>query len=320
MEHTERTSIFKKIIDKKLVVVYNQKAKYYSAKNSDFFSVDEVTFIRNIARESELYIEFVEGELNFINNIHNYFAHEIIVLNLTRRGSKNNQKCAVTTICDLKGIPIIGSSALTMGLCRSKDYLQPLLELVDIKYPKIINYEAIDRNSFYIIKKTNSAGSLDLTRDSVKQGKDLTLDDFTENHIVQEYAEGYELEVPFLIKEEKIQILGLYLLNIGSTKYFTTQNDCILDFETSDTFDYYFTEIALTKVEFEKLHMLITNVCNLLKIENYGRIDFRAINFESVDTYKLFDISTSPFFVENSSFYLGCKNNVFDLLASTLDI
>lgn len=71
----------------------------------------------------------------FIEQINYYFPADIIVLNLTRRGSSNNKKSTVTSICDLKGILYIGSSSLTMNLCRNNYYLYPLLKLININYP-----------------------------------------------------------------------------------------------------------------------------------------------------------------------------------------
>lgn len=306
-------------INKTLIVVYNKKTKNYNSETSDFFSQAEIDFIIKIAKQSKYDIEFIEGELTFINSINNYFSDEIVVLNLTRRGSSLNKKSAVTALCDLKQITTIGSSSLTMNLCRQKNYLNPLLSTIGIQYPNTHTDTAnLKKEQNYIVKNINSAGSLGLCTSSIKCGAELQGKPLDDALLIQEYIEGYELEVPFIIIDSKIQILGIYSLQIEEFSYFSTENIALLDYSHSDNFNYKINHISVDENTFTQLTECVQQISDLLHIENYGRIDFRTSNINNFMDYYLFDIATSPFFTENSSFFYGCKDNVFDMLLSTL--
>ncbi len=307
------------MINKTLIVIYNQKTRNYTTDTADFFSLDEISFIKQLALESYYDIEFIKDELRFMNCINNYLPSEIVVLNLTRRGSTNNKKSAVTAICDLKGIATIGSSTLTMNLCRNRKYLEPLLSSIDVKYPHIIDsYTNIVPEKYYIIKNINSAGSLGMDQNSVKKGSTITRNIVPNQFIVQEYIEGYELEIPFIVTRDCIKVLGIYQIEIKGTNYFSSQDIRILDFETADNFSYEIKKIILQEDIFEKLCEQISRTVKFLKIENYGRIDYRTKNLQNIDDFYLFDIATSPFFTEHSSFLYGCPTNLFDTLLTTL--
>ncbi len=310
--------------NKKIIIVYNLKTKNYSENYSDFFSENELKFIFNLAESSNYPVDFIEGELAFIEQIKYYFPTDIVVLNLTRRGSYRNKKSTVTSICDLKQIPYIGSSTLSMNLCRNKYYLYPLLKQVDIKYPITINKteNGLENliNKFCIIKNNDSAGSLGLDNNSIKLLSKEVLNKISKNQVIQEYIEGYELEVPFFIKDSKVEILGVYMLILNNNKYYSINSDTkLLDYHNSDIFNYQLKEIKLSRTTFSNLEKIINTAISLLEIENYGRIDFRTSDLEDIEKYYIFDIATSPFFTKNSSLFLSMKGkNIFNELMETL--
>lgn len=317
----------------KYIIALNLKQREFDP--NDFFSQEEYEEIDNFAKELSINYEIIVDEINFINQLSCLEdVNSIRVLNLTRQGTFNNKKVLVNAYCDIRSIPCISSPALTVNLARSKFLLPDLFSKEHYIFPKMYSFDDLhDLSTSHqkvILKQKQGAASIDLSEKNVGfiqavsnteyRLNDIPLDEDLKNHFfLQEFIDGIEVEVPFIIKRKKIYILGFFqILFKGSTNFITQ--------EISDNYSYGFKK--LKNLDEDYITLAIKHIVNKIGIQYYGRIDFRISNVDDHSTYKVFDIATTPYFIKNSSFYHGyiedaylCNRykNILDVILSTLD-
>lgn len=316
----------------KYIIALNLKQR--ETDPNDFFSLEEYEEIVNFAKELSISYEIIIDEVTFINQLsHLDDVSSIRVLNLTRRGTFNNKKVLVNAYCDIRSIPCISSSALTVNLSRSKYLLPELFSKENYIFPKIYTfndlYNLSTSHQKVILKQKQGAASIELSEKNVgfiqatKKGYHLNntpLNEDTEEYLfLQEFIDGIEVEVPFIIKKKKICILGFFQIIFNGTADFITQ-------DISDSYSYDFKK--LSNLDEAYIIHTIDQIVKKIGIQYYGRIDFRISNIKDNSTYKVFDIATTPYFIKSSSFYHGFQENAYlcnhyqnilDVILSTLD-
>lgn len=297
----------------KYIIALNKKMN--ESDQHDYFTDSEYNEIKVLAEETGFDYTIVQSEMEFIKYIEDSeYLEELVVLNLTRSGSLGNKKTLVNSYCDLRNIFCISSSAFTVNVCRHKRYSAILVNNYLELFPVTLGYQDVEKinlnNKKYILKSIQGAGSLDLTEDKVgevrlkngyyflneyKLSKEL-LDEFT----LQEFADGIEIEVPFIIINGMIEILGIYQVILPEGAIILNESD-------SDNFNYHFKMID--NLDEDYILDAILKIVDVLDINYYGRVDFKIKDVNDVTTYKVFDIATTPYFIENTSFNQAFINN-----------
>lgn len=288
--------------DKTLVIVYNLQKKQNNFM-IDAFTEKEFINLQEIVNCSLIkHTILLEDEKEFCEQIQELAKQNIVVLNLSRRGSLHNKKLLVTAYCDIFDIPCISSSGYTVNVCRNKFHFQQHL-LQQTKFgiqSFIINHsnkkKILDKlnSKWVIIKQIQSAGSHSLTEKSIFELTEDKLRKLYENkeivdtHIIQEYVSGDEVEIAFFIINGKTHIINPYILEY---------NGALLTEEISTTENYRLSPYNYSEDILRKLYEATDFISSYFYFNFYGRIDFKIFN----DTIKIFDIATTPYFLDHTS-------------------
>lgn len=321
---------------KKLTIIYNSvgftKKIDSTQEDSDFFSNKEIGSIIDALYQNRVSILPYYNELDFLNDIltKKINKEELIVWNLSRQGSNNNQKSLITSFCDFNKIPYLGSSVYSMNLARNKTDFQKILandNLANIKTYHLSDLEDnhIPNNQKYIVKKENGSASRGIetltTNISIEKLKRLASQNkISKEMIIQPFIEGYEVEVPLFQINGKFKSIGIAGISINGNKFLS--NQVISEELFSSSYEFYdFSSYALSALNYESIDYIIKtaiSIANQIELKDYCRIDFR-IN-EKGELF-CFDISSTPYVTEHSSFnYLLNKQalNHADLLGLIL--
>ncbi|WP_100065863.1 hypothetical protein [Miniphocaeibacter massiliensis] len=321
--------------DKLIVIIYNSigftKKIDSSQEDTDFFSNQEIGEIFDALIQENIKILPYNNEMDFINSVTNNIieTNNIIVWNLSRQGTYNNQKSLITSFCDFNKIPYIGSSVYSMNLSRHKLHFQKILKslnLCDIPSYSINEFKntnIIDGN--FILKKAKGSASRGIKEETsnicyTKMKNYINENNISKDYIIQKYIKGYEIEVPLLQIDGKFVPFGISGIKINNLKYFSNQIMPEEMFDSNYSF-YNFEYFAINQLNFINCNFIYSSavkIAEILELKDYCRIDFRI---DSQYNLYCFDISTTPYLTKHSSpnFLFETVNlNHSDLLLSII--
>lgn len=301
--------------EQKISIIYNSVGftnKIDTAQeDSDFFSNKEIGEIFDaLIREGATIIPF-SNELEFVQQaVDGALPSNIIIWNLSRQGSDNNKKSLVTSLADFLNVNYIGSSVYTMNLCRHKYDFQKVIDSplittsashFNTDYPDHLNF---------IIKPEKGSASRGMKNEWTNLNSTQVLDlikskEIQDNDLIQQYVRGFEIEVPLIQYKGKFSALGIAGIQIGEKTFLDSE---ILEEEMYET-KYKFYDFK-KDIKNDKLCEAIIaeaiRIAELTEIKDYGRVDFR-VDFRR--NFYCFDIATTPYLTEHSSFNFLIKQN-----------
>lgn len=252
------------------------------------------------------FIQFIlqnEKEIDF---------NSVIVFNLARNGKGLNKKAFIPSFCQLYNIKHTGSDAYSVCLGRHKFHVNCILKSNGISVPKTwyftndgwFSNEEPPQNKKLIVKPTFESASRGITNESVicydsesQKIIDKIHYEFEQNVIVQEFIEGYEVQVPVIKFYNKIVPLMAVGINMNSNPLLLN-NIITYDIAYDETYNFYnFADINLTIAA--KVMETAKQACKILDLKHYCRFDFR-IDVNS--KFYITDISTHPFLIKHSAF------------------
>lgn len=283
---------------------------------TDFFSEKEMEEIITAFRSFGYYVEAFVDEMDFIKVIvgGNKGKQRLreIVYNTSQKGTGASRHALMPAFCKLYEVPYIGSNGYVSSLCRHKYHFNNLLFRYQEHLPKAWMYEngkgwLLDQKPpvglKVILKPIYEAASIGITEDSV-----IAYSPASEEHIknrseklnqplqVEEFIEGYEVEVPIIIDARGIHPLGPVGISLNGSKLL---GDKILGYETvyDDQYSFYdfFPHNPETSMGILDCASLSAKV---LGMEDFGRIDFRV---SSNGKFYLMDVTTNPHTTVHSS-------------------
>lgn len=304
--------------DTNLAIVYNAigftKKVNKIHESTDFFSNEEIGEIFDSLILNGIKILPYPNELDFIKDImeQKIDLKNLVVWNLSRQGSDNNQKSLVTSLCDFKHIPYIGSSVYSMNLARNKFHFQKLLAAENLAPIPTFSVNSFLNGSFlnderFILKKSNGSASRGLLPETTnKSYTELTQyiqsNSIENDFIIQKFVDGYEIEVPLFQINKQFKVLGLAGISVNSSKFLLgdiLQGEKFQDESQYSFFD--FSSYAKNQINFGSVDYIFQtaiSIANFFKLEDYCRVDFRIDNGGNL---YCFDIATTPYVTHHSS-------------------
>jgi D-alanine-D-alanine ligase len=276
----------------------------YSEKISEYVYPSEINDICKALASLNYHSEIIDGPKGLLSDIQNgkkcdlYFNKSIGFKGLER-------KIGVPAIALLYNLPIIGSNAYTMTLCRHKFHTNRLLSGMGFKVPDayyVSNLHEIPIIQSYpvIVKPNEESDSLGISEKSVCFNIcDVTnnisnlLNIFRQPIVIEEYISGEEWKVAVIGNNQTTHAYGgVNSLKNGNTMRGTLQTrDDILKNNLS------YTDLPRNKYYSEALR-IAESIHNLLGLNDYSRCDFRLKN----NKLYCMEISTHPF-ISNSMTY-----------------
>lgn len=292
---------------------------------SEYVQPSEVNEILRTLNAIGYDVAVVDGPTDLLARAPALKAEMRLVFNKSIGETGLERKIVVPAICQLYGIPILGTSGYGMTLARHKYHTNRLLKGIGLPVPDAQLFSPGDVGISWpfgypaIVKPNHESDSLGISMRSVVHDHRQLVDGITELHrefgqavIVEKYLPGEEWRVPVVGNGPDAQSLGCVGVAIGGKPLLgslQTRDDVIHDRMT-----YYSPDNAALSLQAMQFAQRIHCAFGL---QDYSRCDFRLD-----DTGSLFclEVSTHPDLGPGSSFRVGAEASIstFDDLISKI--
>jgi len=291
---------------------FSISSEYYS--DNVFEKISET--IRQLGYEMLVFYneeEFIKWAINNKN------PHKTdIVISSAQKGIKIGRKSLIPAFCDLYGIGYVGSNPYVNSLCRDKYRSGCVLEQNGIPVPKSFLYssdfgwrpnDSIKNLETELIAKPNyESSSIGIDEKNISvfnkdfENKIKHLNNSMQQEIaVQEFVEGYEVEVPIICSNTKIALLPVGI-KMGNEANLESR---ILNYDVRRKNEYtFYNFVDLDPLLALQLEKTAESVCEILGIHGFGRVDFRITKDKR---FFVTDVACNPHYTEQSSFYFPFK-------------
>lgn len=300
-----------------IIIIANIKGKTIENDNypdnsisAEFMTLNNfeniVETFRNIGFETTAYFDendFIKESIK--NNYWKEYHKKVIVYNTAQNGTQIGRKSLIPAFCYQNGITICGSNPYVVSLTRHKYHCDQLLNASGINTPKSFFFLGNDRwymekkpeDNMKVLAKLNyEASSIGMTKDNLFRYNDNKiaflnkLSEFYRQPLdVQEYIEGYELEVPCI--RDKNTIEAAFPVGI-EYKGSSILKDVALTYDIRMKKDY--THYSFRNINAEisdSIEETAKLVMEYINIEGLGRVDFRVA---PSGKYYVTDIAAHP--------------------------
>lgn len=290
--------------------------KTYSV-TTEFFAENEIEDLIGALRQFGFYTDIYFDENKFILAVldGSFFAVEKdyqVIYNSAQKGTGPGRKSLIPAFCNLHNLSVTGSDPYVVSLCRHKYHYNCILAKLgfpvarswffDHSFGWLLGEEP-PANIKILAKPTyesasiglNSASLLKVTESSIATLARLSLE-LKQPITVQEFIEGYEVEVPVFNPNVPFSIIPVGI-SVEGEKYL---GDKFLTYDTvyNDQYSFYnFENIGRNAIH--DILLCTENVARSLNIRGFGRVDYR-INRSG--EFFITDVSTNPHITLHSSF------------------
>ncbi len=269
------------------------------------FSIDEFNEIYQGIVSAGYFVQAVYfNEIDFITDCieHQERYKNSLIYTLARNGLGDNKKTIIPSFCELIGLRYTTSSSLSCALARNKYYFSSLFNAHNVPVPKSWLYTenkiwlngTPETGTKVICKPSSESASQGINESKIFEfSTEQSANLLNVSHIVQEYVDGFECEVPILKVQDTIYVLPPIGIDLKGKK--------ILDEEASDHNQYGFYQLDkhFSSKTIDAIQNAAERAFRLLQMDVYGRIDFRI----SKNGHPfIFDVSTTPYTTKHSSF------------------
>lgn len=250
--------------------------------------------------------EFIADYLN-----EKYTIENLIIFEGTQKGIGHARDTLIPTFCDLYNLSHTGPNAYVNSVCINKYNWTKLLTQHSIPVPNSWRFDSTgwlndcpEKDILLIAKPNYECASIGIHKESVSY---LTINymnylykmtrKYNQSLIVQEFIPGYEVEVPIIINNHEICILPPIVLSQAGQPCLDYN---FLDFDNIYDDNYSFSLLKVINESWEySIKECVKNICNILELERYSRIDFRITR---EGNFYVTDINSYPHIVSHSSF------------------
>ena len=309
--------------DMTLLIVCNVRNKTKTTLNYETFSIDnefladdELDEITNMAIKQKIAYRIFYDEKDFITHIFSISKDELskfIIYNSAQNGIGPGRKALIPSVCKYLSLRYTGSDPYRVCLCRDKFATYSILFANGIPVPFSTIYNGINmpnlpKEKTYIAKPLYESSSLGITNKNIFNGNDIPYTYLKELNktmqqsiLLQEFIDGYELEIPLLVGKKDIFSFPPVVLH--RNRLDLKMGKTILDYECIHEKNYYFSVLP---EKFDKKAVIDTakNVALLLGLKGLCRVDFRFVNNEE---FYVTDVATNPHFIKHSSVNFSFK-------------
>ncbi len=312
-----------------ITVIFLANVKNITVNVSDYYDTSIITEFLSISEYEELltalqnYGFYTITYFNVNEFISDYLAgkysqEKLVIFEGTQKGIGHAKDALIPSFCDLEKLIHTGPNAYANSICSNKYHWTKLLEFHSIPVPKSWRYdsnlgwlmgEAPSDDKMLIAKPIYECASIGINCSSVayysenyeKNLKKVSLQ-YKQPLIVQEFIEGYEVEVPVIIRKSISYVLPPTILVKDGNAYMGCS---YLDFNNiyEDDYDFCLLETVNRSLVPEIENCAKKIIC-LLELDGYIRIDFRI---HAEGCYYVTDINSYPHIVKHSSYSYAFK-------------
>ena len=281
--------------------------KTYSIQ-TEFLSDTEVEELMLMAKSQNLPFDIFYSEEEFIKKVfHHYEAlsnMNIVVYNSAQNGTGAGRKSLIPAFCNLMEIRCTGSDSYRVSLCRDKFAINSILKANNINVPNSILFNP-NKYSFSVFHNAlYESASIGITEDNIFYSNKVPIDYLTalsaslkQSLLLQEFIEGYEIEVPLIIHKETVFCFDPVILFLDKTEKF--MGESILNYEKIYNDSYCFGDLPEHQQKYvTKIKKAAKEVVQILGLNGLCRVDGRLTK---KGEFYITDVSTNPHFIKHSS-------------------
>lgn len=303
-------------------IVCNSKNKTQLHKDYDTYSIQteflsdtEVEELMLMAKLQNLPFDIFYSEEEFIKKVfHHYEAlsnKNIVVYNSAQNGTGAGRKSLIPAFCNLMGIRCTGSDSYRVSLCRDKFAINSILKSNNFNVPNSTlftknnhDFSMFNKDQTIIAKPLYESASIGITEDNIFCTNNVPIDYLTrlsaslkQSLLLQEFIEGYEIEVPLIIHEETIFCFDPVILFLDKAEKF--MGGSILNYEKIYNDSYCFGDLPKHQQKHvSKIKKTAKEVVQILGLNGLCRVDGRLTK---EGEFYITDVSTNPHFIKHSS-------------------
>lgn len=315
---------------KHLILVCNTKHSAASHTDSggfsmdtEYYSDDEFEQVLSMFYHIGLPLDVFTYEDDFFSYVIDEKPANLLVYNSAQSGTGPGRKSLIPAFCGLHNIPITGSDAYVVSLCRQKYHVNQILSQAGFRVPEAWLYSSDhwqkSRPVFgqkILLKPIYESASIGIDNASIQLYSD-SVDPFIQKRseklhqpiIAQEFISGYEVEVPLVRAGRHVCQLPPVGISVQEKRFL---GDEILDYERIYFDRYGFYDFAAESNDLANaISDCAANAAHILGMKGLCRVDFRITENGA---YYITDVSTNPHFILHSSVHCA-----FDLLGLSSD-
>ncbi|MFX1513955.1 MAG: ATP-grasp domain-containing protein [Promethearchaeota archaeon] len=230
---------------------------------------------------------FIEADENFVTHLKEQKPD--LVFNRAEGIRGESRESHVPAMLEMLEIPYVGSNVLTTALCLNKGWTKKILKFHEILTPNftIVNniFELTAFNFRYpvILKPNEEGSSVGINEDNViNNSKELKskltqiLKVYEQGILIEEFIQGREFSVGVLgTKEGTLEVLSIIEIDFSQ---FPKEVGTVFGQRAKtlyDSLDHYICPAKIPDAIKKKLEAISLQVCDLLEIKDFARIDFR---------------------------------------------
>lgn len=285
---------------------------------TEFLSIEELEALLCAARDCGFYTTPYFDIQDFITQLNDLPRPSIpVVFDTTQKGIGRGKDSLVPALCNIYNLINVGPNAFAAAICSNKFIWTKYLEQAGFPVPSSRRFssggkwlpEAPPITCSLIAKPIYECASIGVSQQSIgKLSTKYLL--FLEKQsrayrqplIVQEFIEGYEVEVPVILCRGEFLILPPIGISVRGTPLLAQK---ILSFQDiyQDDYEFYDFENVMPK-EAGIMRNLAAQTLNYMEVDAYARVDFRVTKS---GLPFIIDVNIYPHIVHHSSFAYAFK-------------
>lgn len=322
-----------------IIIVGNVKGITAVGKNfdgdsitSEYYSFTQYKDIIDALIMTGYEVKSYFDEIDFIhdyslNLIRNNYPKKLLVINFAQKGTEVGRKSLIPIFCDINNILHNNCNAFVVSFAREKYHWYKLLkdsfsvaESWLYQHKKGWIFGEPKECTKVICKLSNESSSIGLNDDNIITfiKDDNTVSELSNLYhkdiIVQEFIDGFEVEIPF-INNKKIIAFDPIGINIDG-KALLGNKILTYDIRNNNKFGFY----NYSKDNSELAIMQKKDVCNIasaMNIIGIGRIDIRV---KPDGKYYITDINCNPHITKSMTIYYAMKELGFPDYIDTIKL
>ncbi|MGM3159461.1 hypothetical protein ACS25C_01590 [Dickeya undicola] len=288
-------------------------------RSTEYFTDYESNQILTGLKESGFRTLYFEGENEFISfvltrkkELSN--SKWVLVYNTAQSGTDPGRKSMIPAFCALHGFPSCNSDSYAVSLARHKLHVHAILRRYAIPTPDTwaydansgwLNNERPPENMLLIAKAGHESASIGLDEKSIgmlspefEEILKSKSEGLNQQFIVQKFISGYEFELPVInIAKSSYPLMPVSITLNGEKNL--GNNVLLYNLVANDAFGFA-NAPENYKDETNTMREIAGNVCNILGLNGFARVDFRVDKDKNV---WVTDVSTSPHIVMHSAYW-----------------
>ena len=233
---------------------------------------------------------FIEADENVLENLKELKPD--LVFNRSEGLRGDSRESHIPAMLEMLGIPYVGSNVLTTAVCLNKGWTKKILEYHNIKTAKFFickSIEEVKKNTieYPVILKPNEEGS------SVGINEDNVVNNYSELEkkflqMQKDYQQGILIESFIQGREFSVGVVGnnsgsfdvLAIIEIDFSKLPESVGGVFGQRAKTayDDLDHYVCPAKVTNELRETIEKVTLEVCEVLDVKDFARIDFRLNN------------------------------------------